>query len=370
MVTAADFASLVSGSHTARFLARTCTTYQTGDDPEGADLTLISGSVELDETADIRGTGTITVAAAWPRAQNLDLAVYGTEVYLARGVETGAGAVLWAPLGYYRIDGTSQSDAAEGPLELSLQDRMATIIDSRFLEPRQWETTTSVGDIISDVVTEVYPNAVIEYDDDAYLSQLGRSMTVEEERYEVLTTLADGLGKIFYFNGEGVLRFETAPDENTPIWTVSAGASGVMVQADRSISREGVYNAVVVTGEGADDIDPVRAVAYDASPTSPTYFYGRFGQVPKFYSSTFITTVEQAQNTATSMLRQSLGRPYDVGLSAVPNPAAKPYDPIRVVYNDGNRETHIIKRVTIPLDVDTDMSASTRQSNITAVGIL
>lgn len=370
MVTAADFADLVSGSHSARFIARSCTVFQTGTDPIGTDLSLISGSVELDGTADIRGTGSITVAATWPRAQNLDLAIYGAEVYLARGVETGADEVLWAPLGYYRINETSQSDAADGPLTLDLQDRMATIIDSRLLEPRQWLTTTTVGDIISEVVTEVYPDAVIEYDDDSYLSQLGRSMTVEEERYEVLTTIADGLGKIFYFDGEGVLRFETAPDENTPVWTVAAGAAGVMVQADRSISRDGVYNAVVVTGEGADDVEPVRAVSYDASPTSPTYFYGSFGQVPKFYSSTFITTQAQALNTAASMLRQSLGRPYDVGFSAVPNPALKPYDPIGVVYSDGSRETHIMERVTIPLDVSTSMSGTTRQSTETAIGIL
>lgn len=369
MVTAADFANAVSGSHTARFRARILDTFQTGDDPDGIDLQLISGSVELNATADIRGTGGITVAEDWPRAQNLDLAVYGSEVFLARGVELGADNILWAPLGYYRINQTSQDDAAKGPLALDLQDRMSTIIDSRFLEPRQWLVGTTVSDIITEVVTEVYPAAVIEYDDDSDLAQLGRSIIVEESRYEVLATLADGIGKIFYFNGEGILRFETIPDENSPIWTVGAGSGGVMVRSNRSISRDGVYNAVVVTGEGPDELMPVRAVAYDAQPSSPTMFGGPFGRVPRFYSSTFITTTEQAQTAAISLLRQSLGTSYDVGLSAVPNPALKPYDPIKVIYNDYNRETHIIERVTIPLDVDAAMSASTRQSILVAVGI-
>lgn len=370
MVTAADFADLVSGSHTARFRAINTTLFQTGDDPEGTELALIGGSVELDGTADIRASGGIQVADAWPSSKNLRLAVYGSEIFLTRGVETGAGSVLWAPLGYFRINETSQGDAAKGPLTLDLQDRMATIIDSRFLEPRQWLQGTLVGDIVTEVVTEVYPLAVISWDDDSNLSQLGRSMIVEESRYEVLSTLANGLGKIFYFDGSGVLRFETAPDESEPIWTVNAGPKGVMVKSNRSISRDGVYNALVVTGEGPDELPPVRAVAYDAQESSPTFFGGPFGRVPRFYSSPFITTAGQAQNAAQNLLRRSLGASYDVGLSAVPNPALKPYDPIRVVYNDFNREMHVMERVTIPLSTDGVMTGATRQSVVTFVSVL
>ena len=371
MVTAADFAGLVSGSHTARFRAISTTVFQTGDGPDGMPLDLAGGggSVELNGNAQIRGTGSVTVAAEWPRAQNLDLAVYGSEVFLARGVEMGAAGVLWAPLGYYRIEQTSQSDAAKGPLTLNLQDRMATIIDSRFLAPRQWLIGTEVGTIIDEVVTEVYPGAVIIWDDDSDLAQIGRSLIAEESRYEVLATLADGLGKIFYFNGAGELVFESVPEEDDPIWTVNAGAGGVMVNADRSISRDGIYNAVVVIGEGPDDLPPVRAVAVDASPNSPTFFGGPFGRIPRFYSSPFITTQLQAQNAAASILRRSLGSSYDVGFAAVPNPALQPYDPIRVIYNDYNRETHVIERVTIPLNVETSLSAATRQQTVIAVGI-
>jgi hypothetical protein len=369
MVTAADFAGLVSGSHSARFLARVLTTFQTGDDPEGTDLRLISGSVEFDATAEIRGSGVVSIVGEWPRATNLDLGPYGTELFLSRGVETGANGVLWAPLGYFRISETAQSNSADGPLQLGLDDRMATIIDSRLLQPRQWLQGTAVGDIVDELVTEIYPDAVIVWDDDSNLSEIGRSLIAEESRYEVLFTLAEGLGKIFYWDEIGQLSFLTAPDEDTHIWEVKAGTGGVMVNADRSISRDGVYNAVVVTGEGADQIMPVRAVAYDAQESSPTFFGGPFGRIPKFYSSSFITTQQQANNAAENILRRSLGAPYDVGLSAVPNPALRPYDVIRVVYNDGNRETHIVERITIPLDVTSVLTVSTRQSTIIHVGV-
>jgi hypothetical protein len=370
VVTAADFASIITGSHTARFRATLVEGFQTGSDPSGLVMRVVDGNVEYDASADIRSTGGVTVAEAWPNARDLSLAPYGTEVFLARGVETGAAGTLWAPMGYYRISKTTQSDAARGPLALDLDDRMATIIDSRFLAPRQWLTGTLVGDIVDEVILEVYPDAVIVWDDDSDESQLGRALIAEESRLEVLKTLANGLGKIFYWDELGQLVFKTIPSETDIIWTVKAGPDGVMVNANRSISRDGVYNAVVVTGEGADDLVPVRAVAINAQESSPTYFYGQFGQVPRFYSSSFITTQSQAQNAAVNLLRQSLGAPYDVGLSAVPNPAVRPYDVIRVVYNDGTREVHIVDRAKISLDVDSSITIATRQSTIIHVGVL
>jgi Domain of unknown function (DUF5047) len=370
MVTAADFDALIRGSHTARFRATLVEGFQTGTDPSGFAVRVIDGGVEYDASADVRSTGDVTVAEQWPDARDLKFAPYGSEVFLSRGVETGAAGVLWAPMGYYRISKTTQSDAAKGPIKLDVDDRMATIIDSRFLSPRQWLVGTLVGDIINEVVLEVYPDAVITWDDDSDQSQLGRSLIVEESRLEVIKTLADGLGKIVYWDEIGQLVFKDIPSETDVIWTVNAGPDGVMVQADRSISRDGVYNAVVVTGEGADDLTPVRSVAINAQESSPTFFYGPFGQVPRFYSSSFITTQSQADGAAVNLLRQSLGAPYDVGLSAVPNPAVRPYDVIRVVYNDGTREVHIVDRVSIPFDVETAISIATRQSAVIHVGVL
>lgn len=369
MVTAADFAPIVKGSHTAKFRAVAVDGFQSGVTPTGVELKINSGEVELDATADVRGAGSVTLAEAWPKVRELSLAPYGSELFLARGVDLGASGVLWAPLGYFRVRETQQSDAAKGPLDLTLEDRMSTIIDSRFLAPRQWAQGTSVGAIVDEIVLEIFPEADIVFDDDSDLSELGRSFIAEESRYEVLTTLAKGLGKVVYWDGQGRLVFETIPDETVPIWYVNAGPNGVMVESKRSISRDGVYNAVVVIGEGTDEMPPVRAVAYDAQESSPTFFGGPFGRVPRFYASPFITTQSQAEGAAVNLLRQSLGAPYDVGVSAVPNPALKPYDVIRVVYNDGTRELHVVEKVTIPLTVDDALNISTRQSTVLHVGV-
>lgn len=369
MVTAADFADLVTGSHMARFRCVAVDGFQSGGEPTGTDLPVISGSIEIDATADIRSSGTLEVIGDWPTAQNLSLAPYGAEVFVSRGIDRGANGVLWAPLGYFRISEVSQADAANGPLKLTLDDRMATIIDSRYRQPRQWLTGTTVREIVEDAVLTIYDDAVIVFDDDSDLSTIGRSLIVEESRYEVLLTLAEGLGKVVYWDELGQLVFRTVPEEDDPIWTVKAGPGGAMVKAGRSLSRVGIYNVVVVTGEGADDIPPVRAEARDSQPSSPTFFDGPFGRVPRFYSSPFITTETQAQNAARNLLKQSLGAPYDVGLSAIPNPAVRPYDVLRVVYNDGNRELHVVQRATIPFNVSDPISIATRESTVIFVGV-
>jgi hypothetical protein len=370
MVTSQDFAALVSGSHMARFQCTAVEGFQTGTLPTGTPLSLVDGSIEFDATADVRASGSVTIVGGWPDALDLSLAPFGSEVFLSRGIDRGANGVLWAPLGYFRISEVSQGDAAKGPLKLDLDDRMATIIDSRLMQPRQWLIGTTVGEIVDELVLEVYPDAVIVFDDDSDLAELGRSLIAEESRYEVLITLADGLGKVVYWDESGQLLFRSIPDDETILWTVNAGARGTMVQANRSLSRTGVYNAVVVTGEGADELEPVRAVAYDAQVTSPTFFGGPFGRIPRFYSSSFITTNSQAEGAARNLLRQSLGAPYDVGLSAVPNPGVRPYDVLRVVYNDGTRETHIVDRATITMDVDTPIKIATRESTVIFVGVM
>jgi uncharacterized protein DUF5047 len=369
MVTAADFADLVTGSHMARFRCIAVDGFQTGDAPTGTELQVINGEAEFDATGDIRGSATIEVVADWPTSQNLSLAPYGSEIFLSRGIDRGANGVLWAPLGYFRISEVVQSDAAKGPLKLTLEDRMATIIDSRLMQPRQFMVGTSVGTIVDELVLIIYPDAVIVFDDDSNLSELGRSLIVQESRYEMLLTLAEGLGKVVYWDELGRLVFRTIPDEDDPIWTVKAGPGGAMIESNRSLSRKGIYNAVVVTGEGADDIPPVRSVARDAQQTSPTFFAGSFGRVPRFYSSPFITTQQQADNAARNLLRQSLGAPYDVGLSAVPNPALRPYDVIRVVYDNGNRELHVVERTTIPFNVSDPIKVATRESTVIFIGV-
>ena len=369
MSDAAAFADLVAGSHTARFAAIAPIGFQTGTDPHGEPLQVTGGSILFDATADVWASGNLTVAEPWPGPTDERLTVFGGEVYLARGVETGAGGTRWSGLGYFRVTADAQADASKGPIDLTLDDRMATIVDSTLMFPRVYERDTIVADAVNDLVLDIYPNAVIEYEDNTGETPIRRQVTVEKNRYDGLADFADGLGQIVYFDERGVLVFRNIPDETEPVWTVRAGPGGALVEAGRSLTRDKVYNAVVAFGEGLDDIPPVHAVAYDASPTSPTRYGGPFGKVPREYASPFITTVAQARSAATSMLRRSLGAPKEVTLTTVPNPAMRPYDPIRVIYDNGEREMHVVDTFTLPFDVETAARLDTREQTMSYVRV-
>ena len=366
------FLRTLRGSHRVITRARVVETYQTGTDPDGTEIPIVAGDVALDASADVRATLDMTTVGdgMWPRHGNLLLAPYGNEVFVERGVQYSDDLVEYVALGYFRIQEPSQDDAShDGPIRLSGRDRMAGIIDARLLQPIQFDAGTTLGDVVDQLVTEVYPDALIEWDDATDTALLARSVICEEDRYGFLADLVRAQGKIFYWDHRGALVIKTAPDPGSPVWDVNAGAGGVLLGMSRTLSREGVYNAVVAQGEATDYELPVRAVAADLNPLSPTYFHGRFGPVPMFYTSSFLATVAQAQNTADEMLRRRLGLPYTVDLSAVPNPALEPYDPIRVRYSTRQApETHIVDTLTIPLTAGAAMTGTTREQTVVMLG--
>lgn len=361
----------ISGSHRMLVDARVVETYQTGADPTGMTIPILAGDVRLDGSAKVRGTLSLTTDGSgrfdpevvFPRGKNRLLAPYGNELFVRRGVGLGS-TVLWVPLGYYRIDDTEQSDAADGTIRLSCSDRMATIIDARLLEPRLFRSSRTVASVVHELVSEVYPDAVVTFDDDSGTRALGREIVVEESRYDALLDIATSLGKIFHWDGFGFLQFLTAPDPDQPAFTIRAGHDGVLVTSRRRLSRDGVYNAVVATGEGTDAVNPVVGVAVDNNQSSPTYFYGRFGPVPRYYKSPLIVTETQAITAAEAMLQRILGLPYSVDFGSIVNPMLEPYEAARIIQNDGTRDLHILDRVSIPLEADRRQDATTREQTI------
>lgn len=368
----AAFASLTSGSHQAAFEARVCTFYQDGEDPVGTDIPILSGDVTLDATANVTGTLEITTNGdgTWPQNATDLLSPFGNEIFVRRGIYLD-GEILWVPLGYYRIQDPEQGQAPDGPIAITGLDRMAGIIDGRLLAPREFTATRSIRSVFEELVYEIYPEATILFDDPVIEnSLLGRTVGSEDSRFDILKEIADSHGKIMFWDTIGFLRIETAPDPSVPLWLFAGGRQhGVLVSASRNVSRVGVYNAVVASGEGAgNEAAPVRAVAYDNNENSPTYFFGKFGQVPRFYSSPLITTTPQAVSAARQLMRRNLGFPYNVAFQISPNPAVRPWDPIRIIYKDGQRELHIVEQITIPLDAETVMNGATREQTLVVLG--
>lgn len=366
------YLSTVRGSHTAAFRARVVETFQIGTDPDGTLIPILDGDTQFDAGADIRATLSLETDGTrmWPSVANLLLAPYGNEVFVERGVDLGGGTIEWVSLGYYRIQSPEQATAPDGPIRLEGRDRMAGIVDGRLTEPRQYTAAQTYGDVVDDLVLDVYPDATIVWDDSTDTDTLDRALIVEEDRYGFLNDLVTSLGKVWWWDHLGRLTILDPPAATSTVFDIDAGAGGVLVELSRTLTREGVYNAVVATGEGADTQDPVRGVAVDDNPASPTYYSGRFGPVPIFYSSPFIVTTAQARSAASSLLRRYLGLPYTVDLEMVPNCALEPWDPVLVRYSTRDApETHVLQTVTIPLTPEQSMSATTKEQTLVLIGV-
>lgn len=351
--------------------ATICDTFQTGTTPTGTTIPILDGFVSLDGNADIRSTLDMTTDGTrmWPQYAADLLAPYGNEVFVERGVVYSDDLVEYVSQGYFRIDTPDQDQTPDGPIRITASDRMAGIIEARLLAPIQFTAGVTLGTVVTTLIQEVYPSATITWDDASDLATLSRDVIVEDDRYGFLNDIIRSRGKIWYWNHRGELSIKDLPSTTDTVFDINHGRSGVLVSMSRHLSRAGVYNAVVASGEAADTGTPARGVAVDASPSSPTYFYGRFGKVPRFYSSPMLGTDLQAANAARAILLRQLGLPYTVNFGATVNAALEPYDPVKVRYSDRDgEETHVLATLKIPLSPDIAMTATTKEQTVVLVG--
>lgn len=363
------FLAALRGAHRMVARVRVVTTWQTGTNPTGDELDIDSGDVQLAADAAIRGTLDLTVLGSWPTAagrSSWPLSPYGNELFVERGVSYGNGTTEWVGQGYFRIDTTEQAVVVrdhreQAAVRLTASDRMAGIVDAKPTEPRQFAAATTYGEVFTALVTEVYPAAAVTFDDGLGSTEIGRPVVCDDDRYGFLRDLATARGKVFYFDHTGTPLVRSPAAITAPVWTVDEGRGGVLLDLAREMSRDGVYNAVVATGQGADTQTPARALVMDLDPTSPTYWFGRFGKKPRSYSSPLILDDNQARSAAAAILARSVGMPYSVSFGVIPNPALEPLDPVTIRTDLGD-ETHVIRQLTVPLNPERAMTAATRQT--------
>jgi hypothetical protein len=321
----------------------------------------------FDTSADVNGTIDLTIQLPWPKLPTSLGNPYGTEVYVERGVQYGDGQREYVGLGYFRIDSVEQEKTPSGAIRISGSDRMSNVLDGRNPAPVAFSASASVGSVLDLVIGEVVPGVVTVYDFDAYGTLLGSAHVMSEDRLAFVQELVAAYGKVAYFDYLGRFVVKTPPDPlGGPVWDIDQGRNGVLVSMRRALSRAEVYNGVVASGEAAGELPPVRALVVDSDPVSPTLWGGPFGRVPRFFSSSFMTTVAQCVAAATTMLRSSRGLPYVVSLGLVPNPALEGWDVVRVTYSYADQpETHIIDKIAYSMSVQGAMGIDTRKQFLT-----
>jgi hypothetical protein len=316
----------------------------------------LSGSVTATRGSAVRRTCTVTVpdVSLIPIRPADQVAIYGAKLRILRGIRYPDGTTESVPLGYFRVDRV-EGDPDVGPVSISGSSLEAVVADDAFLAPYTTRGGTAAVTAITGLIQASIPGAVIvNRASDATLGTT--TWDAQGDRWAAVTACATAIGAEVYADADGVFVIAELPDIATtpPVWNVDAGVNSVLIGANRGYSRDGMYNVVVANGENTEDnVAPVSATAMDSDPTSPTYYLGPFGRVPKFYSSSTLVTFQQCTAAANLLLRNAVKPVATVSLETVPNPCLEPGDIIRATYGSGERELHQIQSLTIDLGLAT-----------------
>lgn len=315
-----------------------------GPNQEPMRLLAIGGEVNVDRTAAVRRAGKVDCidpeGVLIPQGDYGLLTPYGTELRPYRGVRYSDGTTEVYPLGVFRLSGADFSESASVSggagvsISLSMFDRSRTVARDKFTNVYTVAKGTNIVTAIKKIIDRTFPG--VDYD------AISTSQTVSEPKvfdasddpWDACIGLAKSIGCEIYFdvNGSVVIAPPTDVDASPSAdFTYVESQKSTLTSLKKSFSDEQAFNGVIVTGESpGDDKPPVRAEAWDLEPSSPTYRYGPYGEVPEFVNDTNVKTVAEAQRNADSILRRHLGAPSQLSCSAWTNPALEAGDIVQI----------------------------------------
>jgi hypothetical protein len=317
-------------------------------------IDISEGHVDVTARNRVRRTCELVVPSTlWPVEPTDMLAPYGTYLRCYRGIDLGSGPE-YVPVFHGRVQTVDDRDQfGDAGIDVHAVDLMADVNDARFESPRAGPTGTSIISAITTLITEAVPDAGIVVDSGVDTTSVVPSgMLWDQDRGKAIDDLAQAIGAEVFAGPDGGFRIRNVPTIDDPaVWSVAEGVAGTLVTAGRSLSREGVYNVVVTVVERANGDLPLRFVAADSNPTSPTYVGGVFGRVPRFLRNPLVTSTWQAEAAGLALLARSIGATRTRTVSCVPNPCLDAGDVLSVVAG-GVTETHIADTLTLPLHAD------------------
>jgi hypothetical protein len=327
-------------------------------------LAVVSGSVTLDRTAASRGRCTLQLAEPFliPTTLTGVLAPYGYEIAITSGIAYDDGTTERMALGVFpiqstEIDGVSLLTSIEGV------DRTQRVRDAKFIDDYAVAGSTLYTTAMQAILTAQTPELpALSFPTIAFTTPAtGLVYQCGTDPFDALSDMAAACGCEIFFDGLGVPTVRPEPAfTNTPVWTISEGAGGALVSASLHLSRAEAFNAVVASGENSSAGVVYRAISTDNDPTSVTYYLGGFGRKPRFYTTPLITSTVMAQSAADALMQAMHGVARSIDLSALPNRALEPGDPVLIKRTSLNvNEIHLLDALTFDLSVGA-MQATSR----------
>lgn len=345
--------------------------------------TVVDGSINVDRTQSVRRQGVLTVGDPlfFPTFATSPLAPYGAELHVGYQVTYPGGAQETCPLGVFVIRDVYEEQSTGGLPVVDFRDRSSIVSSYPFLTPYD-ASGVQLQALVQRLVQAALPYVTVTYAPalltPAATTYVTGGTTFSSDRWSAVQSLCGMIGAEAYFDVFGNVQVVPIPALTqaalaaaTPVWNFNAGPGGVLITAKRTVTRDGVYNAVYGTGGTTGSAGAtVTAFASDNDPRSPTY-YGPIGQLapdpasnfgPQVlqYSNSMISTTAALQTAVNAQLQNYLGLARNLNYTALPNPALEAGDIVRATYSPSSYELHVADSFVVPLGPSASFTGQTR----------
>lgn len=341
-------------------------------------LPIESGSVEVNAKNAVRRTCEVTLFTD-RTTDNLVpdndfdyITPFGNEIRLYRGIQYADGTSEYIPLGVFVITEVSISDKAEGVMiKIKGEDRSIIVTRSKFLQPYQMITGTLEASI-SALLKSRYSDVEVSFPTTGVsIGQVILGTDKANDPWKDAVQICELVGYDLYFDVTGVATMKQFPslDGSVVVATYEEGNGTRITGLDRTISNKETYNGIVYTVTGTQISTPIRVTVWDEDSTSPTYRFGKFGEVPTFVDTNLVQTVDAATKAAIALLNTYIGSQETLTWTSLVDPTLDAQDVVYVksVGAKVNRLV-ILDAITIPLTADAEMKADARIVRVVSTG--
>lgn len=365
--------SAVLNDHTAVAKAEVWTS-----DQKLADLSISSGSVTIDSGSAARRTCSVQLfddreSSNLVPDNDFDLLTpFGNELRLYRGVQFDDGTREYVPLGVFVITEVGIQDSNEGvKISLSGQDRSLIVSRAKWTEPYQL-INASLESSILDLLKNRYPDVTTAFPTtNITINQVILGTETDNDPWKDAVEIAQLVGYDLFFDVDGVVQMKQFPslDGAVVVSTFNENSNTTIISIDRAISTRETYNGVIYIVEGTEVPTPLRVEVWDEDSASPTYRFGKFGEVPIFVESSLVTTTAEAISAATSLLNIYIGAQESITWTQIVNPTLDVQDVVYIKATGAKVDRLVIlDKLEIPLQSEEAMKADARTVRVVASG--
>jgi len=289
------------------------------------------------------------------------------ELKLWRGVAYADGTSELLPLGVFGISRYRLDDS--GPT-MSVQidgfDRARRVQRAVLNQDYVINKNTNYVTAVQGLVSNRYPS--VKWGDIAATTLLTPLIVLQagKDPWGEARRLLGNIGYEIFFDADGncTIRVVDAPHQHPADWSLIEGANATLLSLTKTLSDEAFFNHAVVVGESTSTTQgPIpRWEVADTNPSSPTSTTGPMGDVVDYYTSSDITSNQQASQVAKARLNKSLGIPINVETQDLVHPGLDVDDLLQVtrVRSDIN-DIYVASKISIPMVHDRSMNVATRQ---------